>query len=152
MGATSLGGVLVAPALNGLRGEPFPGAIAASSFAFLLTGLMALAQSEESILERVRADAPLHTGALLGAAAGAALTAWTPETWIRLWIGAIALASGVHNLWLLHRLQQGASPKASDRWPSRGALAAMGLVVGLGSALSGTGGPLLLLPLLLAGS
>jgi uncharacterized membrane protein YfcA len=152
MGATSLGGVLVAPALHALRGEPLAAAVAASSFAFLLTGLLALAQSGESVLERMKADAPLHVSALLGAGAGAALTAWTPESWIRLWIGAIALASGFHTLWTLQRGHHNPDPSAPDRWPEAGELAWIGLTVGVGSALSGTGGPMLLLPWLMARS
>lgn len=152
MGATSLGGVLVAPALNALRGEPLAGAVAASGFAFLLTGLLALAQSDGSILNRLKIDAPLHAGALLGAGAGAALTAWTPESWIRLWIGAIALASGFHTLWTLQRGQQHLDPNRAERWPAAGELGWIGLAVGVGSALSGTGGPMLLLPWLMARS
>jgi len=152
MGATSLGGVLVAPVLHGLRGEPMASAIAASSFAFLLTGLLALGQSEGPILKRIKADAPLHLGALVGAATGAALSALTPDGWIRLWIGLIALGSGLHNLWSLHRTSERSDSKPPLMWPSSLELSGIGLVVGLGSALSGTGGPLLLLPWLLARS
>jgi hypothetical protein len=117
----------------------------------LLTGALALAQSAEPTLKQLRAEAPLHAAALLGAAAGAAQTAWAPEAWIRLWIGLIALGSGAYNLWALFRVQHSTHRDASARWPEPRTLAGIGLVVGLGSAFSGTGGPLLLLPCLLAG-
>ena len=145
IGATSIGGVLVVPALSTLLGVPLPEAIAASSLAFLVTGAYALTGNASGALAHLRRDAPLMLAALLGAGAGAALTAWAPGDAVRGWIGLLALASGAHALWRLHR----PDPRADHPWPGLGGQLALGLGVGLGSALSGTGGPVMLLPILL---
>lgn len=145
IGATSIGGVLVVPALTTLLGVPLPEAIAASSLAFLVTGAYALTGNASGALAHLRRDAPLMLTALVGAGAGAALTAWAPGDAVRGWIGLLALASGAHALWRLHR----SDPRADHPWPGLGGQVALGLGVGLGSALSGTGGPVMLLPILM---
>jgi uncharacterized membrane protein YfcA len=149
IGATSIGGVLVVPALTQLHGISVPSAIAAASFAFLLTGALAVPRTSDSQRDRMSRDAPLHLGALCGALAGAAASALVPGGWITAWIGLVALGSGLHALSF-----QGARAPADElskppRWLGHRELALTGLLVGLGSALSGTGGPVLLLPWLL---
>ena len=146
IGATSIGGVLVVPALTALVRVDLPGAIAASSLAFLVTGLLALASAGRGWRATLRPDAVLLIAALAGALAGAALTTTIPGAWIRAWIGVLALVSGLFGLW---RLRAPASHEAGRAWPGPLAQAGLGLVVGAGSALSGTGGPVMLLPWLL---
>lgn len=144
IGATSIGGVLVVPALTVVAGLPLPQAIAATSLAFLIVGGWTLRQ----LWQRRRA-LPDGLGALLlaalaGAVAGAWLVPQVPAAWVQGWVGALALASGAYG-WLT-------AARAADgrrRWPAAAVLATLGLLVGVGSALSGTGGPVLLLPLLL---
>lgn len=145
IGATSIGGVLVVPALTSLLGVPLPEAIAASSLAFLVTGAYALTGNASGALAHLRRDAPLMLAALLGAAGGAALTAWAPGDAVRAWIGLLALASGAHALWRLRH----PDTRADHPWPGATGQFALGLGVGLGSALSGTGGPVMLLPILM---
>lgn len=143
IGATGIGGVLVVPALTDGAGVAIDRAIAASMFGFLLTGLAALA------LQRRLREVPLRELAALGAAAvaGAALGAWIVD-WVsalhlRLFIAALAIASGVH------ALAARATARPARRLPAS-AYGGLGLLVGCGSALSGTGGPVLLLPVLMA--
>ncbi|MGV3725822.1 sulfite exporter TauE/SafE family protein [Hydrogenophaga sp.] len=143
IGATAIGGVLVVPVLTTLLGVPLPTAIAVSSLAFFVTGAFAL--SGTGALARVRHEGPLLAAALVGAATGATLTAWLPADAMRAWIGLLALVSGVH---AVLRLRQ-ATPTAERPWPGAPAQVALGLAVGVGSALSGTGGPVMLLPLLM---
>jgi len=142
IGAVAIGGVLVVPALTEAAAVPLDRAIAAAMAGFAFTGVAALASG------RARADAPvggawtLNLAALGGAILGAGAVAIVPESAIRLLIGAIAIVSGVHAL---------APGPARERSavPGGPVLAAIGAVVGCGSALSGTGGPVLLLPILL---
>lgn len=68
-----------------------------------------------------------------------------PTAWVKLWIAVLAFVSGVHAL-VGAVLDRRRAPRS---WPRGGALAAIGLAVGAGSGLSGTGGPILLLPVLL---
>jgi uncharacterized membrane protein YfcA len=58
-----------------------------------------------------------------------------------LFIAALSLASGLHALLTRH------APAA--RAPGPGLLALLGAIVGYGSAISGTGGPVMLIPILL---
>jgi len=142
IGAVSIGGVLVVPVLSDAVGVPLDRAIAAAMAGFALTGLAALA------FRRGRSDAPagsawtLNLAALGGAVVGAGSVALVPESAIRLLIGAIAIASGAHALVPGAVRERGALP-------GRPALAAIGGAVGCGSALSGTGGPVMLLPILM---
>lgn len=144
IGATSIGGVLLVPALTAVAGLPLPAAIAATSVAFLMAGLWTL-----QLLVRQRdalppALVPLVAAALVGAVIGAWLVPQVPARWVQGWIGVLALASGVYGWFTAGRAATG-----HRRWPGAATNAALGLLVGTGSALSGTGGPVLLLPLLL---
>jgi uncharacterized membrane protein YfcA len=144
IGATSIGGVLVVPALTVVAGLPLPRAIAATSLAFLIVGgwtLRQLWQRRHALPDGLGA---LLLSALAGAAAGAWLVPRVPSAWVQGWVGALALASGVYG-WLT----AGRAVDGHRRWPGGAVLALLGLLVGIGSALSGTGGPVLLLPLLL---
>lgn len=80
-----------------------------------------------------------------GALAGALLVHTVPTTGADLWLAALATVSGLYGLASL-LAAQGERPM-----PGAAMLAVLGSAVGLGSALSGTGGPVLLLPLLLLG-
>jgi hypothetical protein len=122
-------------------------AVAATSGAFLATGLVTLLDLVRAADARraVRRDAPLHLAAFAGAALGAFAVHAVPGGWVRLWIAALAFASGVHALVGVWRSRA----RAPAAWPGATALGCIGLAVGVGSGLSGTGGPILLLPVLL---
>ena len=144
IGATSIGGVLLVPALTAVAGMPLPAAIAATSVAFLMAGLWTL-----QLLARRRGAwpptlLPLAAAALVGAVIGAWLVPQVPARWVQGWIGVLALASGVYGWITAGRSADGQRP-----WPGAAVNAGLGLLVGMGSALSGTGGPVLLLPVLL---
>jgi len=142
IGATGIGGVFAVPALTMLGGINAVTAVAASSFAFGANGAAAW-------MHRPGTDAPAHSlvpllgGALVGAGMGAAVAAAVPGAWLQAGIASIALASG------LHALLRVAAPDATRPLPGPRASMALGVVVGIGSALSGTGGPVLLLPALM---
>lgn len=145
IGATAIGGVLVVPALTGVAGLPVGTAIAASSFGFLLTGLLGWRRLPGTqAAEDGTAWWPLHLAALAGAAGGALLVHQVPPGAVRLWVAALAAGSGLHTLWLLRRPPAAARPPLGPL-----ALVLVGAAVGCGSALSGTGGPVLLLPVLM---
>lgn len=145
IGATSIGGVLVVPALHGWLGYPIIDATAVSSQAFFWTGLWALWRLPRMGLELMRREGPWLVAALCGAVLGAWLGGWVPAPWMRAWVGILALTSGLYGLWRA----QGAATLASDTWPSAPMQVLMGTLVGVGSAMSGTGGPVMLLPLLM---
>jgi len=146
IGATSIGGVLVVPALHRWLGLEIADAVAVSSQAFCWTGLWALWRMPRMGLELLRRDGALLAMALLGAVIGVWLSAQVPAPWIRSWIGALALLSGAYGLW---RVSGSVAQAPAGAWPGPSAQAVLGLLVGVGSALSGTGGPVMLLPLLM---
>lgn len=144
IGATSIGGVLVVPVLSGVAGVPLAEAIAASSLAFVPAGLLGWRAA------RVPAGPHgtpwvLHATALSGAVCGALLVHVVPAHGADLWLAALAAVSGLYGLVSL------VSAQGERPMPGTAMLVALGFAVGLGSALSGTGGPVLLLPLLLLG-
>lgn len=149
VGATSIGGVLVVPALTAWGGVSAERAVAAASFAFAFTGLAAWWQRRRPGPGPAAAAAPiggrlLAVGAFAGAVLGAATLALMPVAGVQLAVGLIAMVSGLHTWW---------ATTVGDAATRREALAApavlvLGLGVGCLSAWSGTGGPVVLLPLL----
>lgn len=146
IGATSIGGVLVVPALHRWMGMSVSEATALSSQAFLWTGLWALWRLPRLGLDLMRREGAWLWSGLLGAVLGAWLSGLVPAAWIRGWIGALALISGAYGLWRAHGTSGHA---AHGTWPRVPVQVLLGALVGLGSALSGTGGPVMLLPLLM---
>lgn len=142
IGATGIGGVLVVPALTGLDGMNVQAAIAASALAFAFPGAAALWWLRRTPQAGVGLGA-LVAGALPGAALGAALVHRVDVRWLFAGVALLALASGLRGL-------RPAPAAASERGHlPAAATAALGAAVGLASALTGTGGPVLLVPLLM---
>ena len=144
VGATSVGGVLVVPALTALGGLPVQEAIAVSNFSFLFIGVAAFWQARRAAHFAGAASSGVVSfamAALIGAAMGAASLNWLPAGWMRSVVAVVALGSGVLAL---------TEPRVTE-----GKLlvpiqaAAIALLVGCLSAWSGTGGPVLLLPILM---
>jgi uncharacterized membrane protein YfcA len=144
IGATGIGGVLLVPVLTTLGGVPLPQAIAASSLGFALPALVALGPLRRQPALAVRC-VPLLAGALVGAAGGAFLVRWLSAPALMAGVTVLVLFSGWRGL---RRPAPAASPAAAVSL-SGGTLLAIGVLVGVGSALTGTGGPVLVLPLLM---
>ena len=143
IGMTGVGGVLLVPALTEWAQVPLERAIAASMLAFLCAGTFATVLHLRRAPVPVSTAAPLAASAGLGAVTGSLTVVFIAPELVRGFIAALALMSGVH-AWV------SAHAPGADRLPSPRTLAALGVLVGVGSALSGTGGPVLLLPILLA--
>ncbi|MDP3519129.1 MAG: sulfite exporter TauE/SafE family protein [Hydrogenophaga sp.] len=151
IGATGIGGVLVVPVLGALEGVDLPRAIAASALAFALPGAVALwrLRGHAEGLRTTSAASPLPVaslvwGAVPGSLLGAALVHQVDKAWLLAGLATLALASGLRGL-----RPQGAA-QGVVRPLARRQAGVLGALVGLGSGLSGTGGPVLLVPLLMA--
>lgn len=142
IGASGIGGVLLVPVLTQLGGVPVPQAIAAASLGFALPALVALGPLRRQPALATRC-LPLLAGALVGAVAGALLVRWLPATALMAGVTALVLFSGWRGLRRSAATPQAAEPLADAT------LLFVGVLVGLGSALTGTGGPVLVLPLLM---
>ena len=149
VGATSIGGILVVPILTTLGQIPVREAIAASNFSFAFTGAAALLLQQQrargaGALAPAQAPAALYWAALAGAAAGALTLPWLPPAAARMVVALLALVSGVMALLATRAVGNGIPAARELPHP-----VLIGFLVGCGSAWSGTGGPVLLLPVLL---
>ena len=145
IGATGIGGVLLVPTLTQFEGMPLRAAVATASLAFAFPGVAALWW--------LRLAAPTTRAGLLPLVAGALTGAWLGGQWVqtleaRWLLGAVAVLALFSGLRGLLQRTPAAHPKAVDLGAV--VMVALGLGVGAASALTGTGGPVVLIPLLLA--
>jgi len=142
IGGVGIGGVLLLPALNTIGGIALHTAIPACMLAYIATGTVgALIYSRHGTVNW-RLAAGLCAGGVPGAYSGAFLLPYFSAPVLAFGIAGLLLVSGLHALW---RKQ---TPPGSGAPPRLAALVVIGLITGTGSALSGTGGPLLLIPIL----
>jgi uncharacterized membrane protein YfcA len=142
IGATSFGGMLIVPALAMFAGVPVHQGVAAAMFSFLASGLAGTwIFSRKTVIDWAGARW-LVAGAIPGALAGALSLNLFDARLLEILIGVVCFGAGVRSL-----LARGAEGKGV--LPSPAALAGIGLAVGFGSAITGTGGPVLLAPVLM---
>lgn len=143
IGLTGIGGVLVVPALTALGNVALERAVAASLLGFLVAGVPAAVVHLRRT--RVPARQALVLGLLAGtgALAGASTLDRLPESAVRAFIALLAISSGLYALW------RSRTPASGANEVRIAVVAPLALVVGYASAISGTGGPVLLVPILL---
>jgi len=145
IGASGIGGVLLVPVLTRLGDVALPQAIAAASLGFALPALVALGPLRRQPALAARCI-PMLLGALGGAAIGALLVHRLPGAALMAGVTALVLFAGARGLMASSRAAADLPAAAPLGTP---AMLMLGLAVGLGSAVTGTGGPVLVLPLLL---
>lgn len=144
IGVVGIGGVVLPPALTWLGGLDVHAAAGTSSWCFLFTGLVGTLGYARQQAMPWRFGGWLTLGAAPAAAVGALVNGLLPATVLWLVLAAVTAGSGAYNL-----LSRSRAPRERPELPVAGSIA-VGVVVGFGSALTGTGGPVLLVPLLLA--
>ena len=146
IGCVGIGGVILVPALAYLAGQSFQTAIAAALCAFIVSGVVGAYSYARAGSIRWRAAAWTWIGALPCALAGALLLTAVPAAALELAVALLSVASGLHAL--LNRRVKSEPPR--DRALAGPSLTAIGAVTGFLSALTGTGGPLVIIPILFA--
>ena len=146
IGCIGIGGVILVPALAYLGHIPIPVAIAAAMMGYLFAGIIGtLVYAKERSIRWSMAGA-----LFLGAMPAALLGAWTANrvdpAYLETGIGVLTIASGIYAL--LGSKHPSENPDGAAV-PSAMVLAVIGAVTGFGSAISGTGGPLVLIPILM---
>jgi hypothetical protein len=143
IGAIGIGGIILVSGLIYVAGLSAPTAIAACMFGYLLTGLVGtwVYAREGSISWSMVGW--LSLGAMPTAFAGAWATNTVSPALLELGIGLLTAGAGLHALLAGNGESEGAPVERA------GPLAAIGAFVGFGSAVTGTGGPLLLVPIML---
>lgn len=143
IGATGIGGVLLVPTLTYLGDVPVHLAITSCNFSYLFTGLVGTALYARKGSISWGMGLWLAAGAMPGAYLGAYILPHLSGGVLMALIALLIVSSGLN---AIVRVDGRAAPRTML---GARALAAIGVVVGVGSALSGTGGPLVLVPILL---
>jgi uncharacterized membrane protein YfcA len=143
IGCVGIGGVILVPILVYVAAAPLPTAIAAAMCAFLVSGIVGLYAFAKAGSVDWRTTAWLCLGAAPAAFAGARLVGVAPEPIIELAIGLLTATAGMHAL-----ARRGGTARDGAPALSPPTLAATGAATGLASAITGTGGPLVLVPVL----
>lgn len=135
IGSIGVGGVILVPALVFLVGMPIQAAIAAAMFAYILSGSVATA-----VYARHKS---IDWGISAWLCAGAWAVSVVNERWLEAGIGSLALLSGLNALRKRHA-------ETELHALSKHSVAGIGVFTGFLSAMSGTSGPLVLVPVLTA--
>ena len=144
IGCVGVGGVVLVPLLSYVGGVDIRAAIAGAMFAYLISGLIGTIVYARHGSIRWNLTLPLWLGAMPAAFLGALLASVLATKILELGIGLLTATSGIHALTKRRGDDQGAETTISGA-----ALSTIGGVTGLLSSLSGTGGPLALIPMLL---
>jgi len=142
IGSIGIGGVLLVPALTYLAGIDIHVAIAACMLSYAFSGSIGAWIYAKRGTIRWQTGVWLCLGAMPGAYFGALVVSYLPTRAITLVIAVFVVVAGLQAMY---------TPRESlQKEPAleKTVLILLGVVVGFGSALSGTGGPLLLVPLL----
>ena len=142
IGCVGIGGVLLVPGLVYLGGMDVPIAIATCMFSYLFAGAVGAAEYARRGSIRWPMAIVLCVGAMPSAYLGALCVSITPAVWLETIIASMVLFSGIYALGR-HALAVGEIPGHTAAQ-----LGLVGAVTGFASALSGTGGPLVLIPVL----
>jgi uncharacterized membrane protein YfcA len=144
VGSVGVGGVLLPPALAYIVGMDIHLAMATSMFSFLFTGAVGTAMYSRKGSVDWRLVGWLTIGLTPAALLGARTNTLLSAGMLKLVLALVVTGAGIHALLKSHRRHEDARVLGVPT------LVCVGFGVGFGSALSGTGGPILLVPLLLA--
>ncbi len=143
IGTIGIGGVLLVPMLTFVLGVEIHVAIATAMFSYLFTGLAGTTAYARRGSINWNQGLWLCLGGMPGAYLGA-MAAWsTPGIILETVIGVLVFGSG------LQALRRERPRDAQGGQPGAHLLILIGLFTGFTSAVTGTGGPLVLVPLLL---
>ena len=145
IGTVGVGGILLIPALSLLAGLSTHTAMATALFSFIFTGLLGtwLFQRHGSIDWRI--TIPVCLGGLLCGYPGALVNALAPARLLDLLLGAVIIFAGVYALF---PAKGGNLQYRPGDLRQKLFLLVIGGAVGFGSGLTGVGGPVLSVPLM----
>lgn len=142
IGCIGIGGVLLVPSLNYIAGIPIHVAIASCMFSYLFSGIVGATMFARRGSIRWWMAGWLCLGAMPGAYLGAATVSVTPAAGLELLIATVMVLVGAN------ALIQTEEPATGRELPGP-KLILIGAIAGFGSAMTGTGGPLVLVPILI---
>jgi uncharacterized membrane protein YfcA len=143
IGLVGVGGVLLAPALVYLFGYSIHEAVSLALASFVVAGIIAVARASKGGLPLRAADWSLLAAAVPGALVGTLVRPWIAATALSIVISACVALAGISSLSI------NPPEDAGVEWLPSSIIIGLGLLTGFLSVISGTGGPLVLVPLLL---
>jgi len=144
IGSVGVGGVIIVPALTYLFGTDIQLAIAAALMGFILTGIVGTVRYEKKGSIQWPAARVLIAAAIPAAVAGTLMIPRVNPLLLKCLIGVLVSASGLQAI-----LGGPANESASTSSLSTKRLAIIGAFTSFFSTVSGTGGPLMLVPILM---
>ena len=145
IGSIGIGGILLSPFLIGVVGLDVRDAITISSASFVATGLAALAMFARAERVELAGGWPLVVATLPGAFVGAIVLGYAPKRLSLAVLAVLLAATGIRVLAQRAMAERRASRATSARADC--ADCAVGAFGGFVSALTGTGGPMVLVPM-----
>jgi len=145
IGSVGVGGVIVAPALCYLLGLDIQEAIAAALMGFGFSGLVGTFRYTKMGAIQWRSAIILTVASMPAAAGGVLVMHELNASLVKFVVALAVLSSGVQGVlgWHKEEVVQSQTPPAAT-------LAAVGVVTAFASVITGTGGPLVLIPLLIS--
>lgn len=144
IGCIGVGGVILVPALVYVAGIPIQIVIPAAMMAYILSGLVATAVFAHNRSIRWGMATWLCVGATPTAFAGAWAVSVVNPRLLEVCLGLLTFLSGVNALWTQNM------PDGPETGLSNKGLLAVGAVTGFLSSVSGTGGPLVMVPIVIS--
>ena len=144
IGCVGIGGVLLVPILTYVFHIDIHIAIAAAMFSYMFSGVVGTFIYAQKGSINWSQTIWLIIGAAPAAFIGAKVTLSTPGQYLEILIALLVVAAGV-NAMRSHKLSE-----HSSNITNRYALVFIGIVTGVGSALTGTGGPLFVVPIMVS--
>lgn len=142
IGSVGVGGILLLPWLTEVVGFGVREAVCIAMASYLATGVVAIVQARLSADGTIVRDYwPLMLATLPGAFLGAIAVAVVPELLVLLLLAAFLALTGIWTL-VKHRLPPRVAADGHAGWPT-------GIGSGFASAITGTGGPAVMIPVLL---
>jgi len=144
IGCIGIGGVILVPALVFLAGVPIRVGIPAAMMAYILSGLVATTVFAQNRSIRWEMATWLCVGATPTAFAGAWAVSVVNPRLLEACLGLLTFLSGVNSL-KTRNVPDGPEPGLSNK-----GLLVVGAVTGFLSSISGTGGPLVMVPIVIS--
>ncbi len=146
IGVVGIGGVLLVPALTFVAGLRVHEAVPACMLSFLAAGIVAAVVYARHGSIRWDMAAWLCAGAVPAALLGALALASIPALLVMSLVALLMILAGLD---ALLKSWRGLPPAEMGQVFNRWQFVAIGFVTGFGSAITGTGGPLILVPILI---
>lgn len=143
IGAIGVGGILLAPILTTFFGLDLHTATATSSWSFLFTGIAGTFAYMRRDIIQWKPVAWLTLGIIPATLLGAWTNSLLPQEALSVALASLIIFSGINSLYKKNKSDSEATELSKYQWVIIGGL------VGFGSALTGTGGPVLLIPILM---